>query len=136
MIVECGDVQATDVYRHLIQEAVVVSKKKLIMTTLHPKMSWEPIMIQQMCDSPLSAVTSIRMRKALNLLANVWLKPSLTDAQKGKAKQRAALANRPAHVQAQAALQMQLRVEGPAQIELVTVCQELMAKVCEVTKYL
>ena len=79
-------------------------------------------MTQQSIDSPLMAVSCIRFRRALNLPNNVWLKPARTYEQIAKAKQQALLATRPALEQAQAALQMQLRVEGLPEVEHVSVC--------------
>ena len=133
-VLDFGDVLGLEACRDLIQEIVLISKKRAIVTTYAPKLLWEPILTTQAKHSPLAAITSIRFRKMLRLPNNVWMKPALTADQVSKFRQQAALATKPTMEQERAALQMQLRIEGLPQVGHEAVCADIMSKVSEVTK--
>ena len=133
LIVEYGDVQALEPLAHLTQETVIVSKRKALITTLAPKELFEPVLTHHMQTSPLHSVSCIRFRKSLNLSNNVWMKPALTGLQVDKARQQAIAAKKAPKESAALALKARLCVEGLTHVEHVSVCQELMKKVNEVT---
>jgi len=132
-VVDFGDVIGLEPCRELTQEVVLVSRKRAIITTYAPKVSWEPILTAQAKLSPLCAIASIRFRKMLGLANLIWLKPALTADQVHKYKQQAALTSKSASEQERATLQMQLRVEGMPQVGHESICDGIMAKVNEVT---
>ena len=112
---------------------MIVSGRKALITTLAPKNLFEPLMTSQMQASPLTSVSCIRFRKALNLPNNIWLKPALTDMQVERARQQSLSAMKPPKERAESALKTRLKVEGLTQIEHGPVCQEIMQKVCQAT---
>jgi len=133
-MVEFGDVCILDEYQDLCQEILIVSGRKALVTTLHPREAWEPRITKSMLDSPLSAISSIRFRTALGMKNNTWLKPALTNTQLEAGKQRALLCKKTLDEQSRQARQVQLKVEGLPQVHHERVCMELMSKVCEVAK--
>ena len=131
LVIEYGDVQALEAFESLIQEAVIVSKRKALINTLAPKELFEPLLTLQMSQSPLTSVTCIRFRRALNLPNNIWLKPALTDLQMERARQQSIAANKPPKERAALALKTKLKIEGLTQVEHISVCREIMHKVCQ-----
>ena len=132
-VVDFGEVHALHECRDLIQEAVLVSRKRAIITTLFPKQMWEPIITQQMLTMPLGAISCIRFRKALNLPSSVWLKPMLTGDQIQTARQRCVLAKQTVAEQNARSLQAHLRIEGLPHIQHESICLELMQKIAEIS---
>ena len=131
LVVEYGDVQALETFESLIQEAVIVSGRKALITTLASKEMFEPLVTLQMQESPMSSVTCVRFRKVLDLPNNIWLKPALTELQVERARQQSFAAKKPPKQRAELALKTKLRVEGLTQVEHMSVCKELMQKVCQ-----
>ena len=129
-VIEFGEVCSLVAYMDLIQESVLVSRKKALITTMHPKNSFEPILTSQMRAEPLSAVSCIRFRKALDVPNSVWIKPALTDDQVAKARQQASIQKKTPKDKLSATLLTHLRIEGLPHVGHISVCQELMQKVC------
>ena len=133
IVVDFGDIHSLEECSYLFQEALIVSKRKAIVSTLAPKHVWEEVITGQASDNPTGAITCLRFRKALQLPSSIWLKPLLTHDSIQKAKQQAELSARPANVQDRMRLQAQLRVEGLPHVAHAQTCEELMQKVNEAT---
>ena len=133
-VVECGDVLCLLKCMNMIQEVVVVSKKRAVISTGFPKHMWEEAITQQNVESPMAAVSVIRFRKSLQLQSHVWLKPLLLQDAMQTARQRCNLASRASREQETASLHAQLRIEGLPHVEHESMCGALMDKVMQVTK--
>jgi hypothetical protein len=132
-LVEFGEVSTLDRYRDLCQEILVVSNKKAVITTIHPKEVWEPRLTSDMIAFPLSAISSIRFRNALGLQNNLWVKPAITNTQLEAGRQQALLCKKSVDEQSRQIKQVQLKVEGLPQVRHDQLCTELMDKVSEVS---
>ena len=134
LVVEFGDVSVIDsTCNKAIQEILVISNRKALMTTLQAKQVWEGLLTQQMESRPLDAITVIRMRQSLGLKNSVWVKPLMVEDQVRSKKKQGALARLPSDEQIQAALQAELRIEGMPNTSHMQACEELINKVTEVT---
>jgi hypothetical protein len=132
-VVKYCDIQGLEMIAGLIQECVLVSRRKAIITTLAPKNMFEPILTNGVHDAPLACIQCIRFRIALGLKNTIWVKPALTDVQINKAKQQASHQSKPDAERQSAELLTQLRVEGLPQAQHTVVCEELMGKISAVT---
>jgi len=129
-IVECGDMHVLYSCAWLMQECVVISSKKAIMTTLQPKHVWEDAVTKLAQESPSACISAIKFRKSLGLPGSVvWIKPLLLQDEMQKAKQQASLKNWNETEQERASLHTILRIEGMPLVQHEAVCDELIGKV-------
>jgi len=121
--------------KDLLQEAVLISKSRALITTLGPKHVWELRITSLMQAAPNVAISCIKFRKALGLRSPIWLKPILLEDQiRSTRQQQQHLLQIPVAERSKAALQTQLRVEGLPQIQHESICRELMQKISEVSQ--
>jgi len=133
-IVECGDISCMELFQDLCQEIVIISNRKVLVTSLYPKEVWEPRVTQCMVGSPLSAIGSIKFRSSLGLKNNLWLKPAVTDTQINADRQKVLIARKPAAEREKVSMQVQLKIEGLPHVRHEEVCNTLMGNIGEVTK--
>ena len=132
-VVDCGDINILSTCHWLMQETLVISKKRVLMTSLHPKHIWEQVVTQQAQENPSSAVTSIKFRKRLNMPTSiVWLKPLLLQEDLQRSRQLASVASRSKEEQARVNRHAFIRIEGLSHVEHDMLCVELMTKVTQV----
>ena len=130
LVVDCGDIQILHQCLWLMQEVIIISKRRAIMTTLQPKHVWEEVVTKQAADSPQEAITSIKFRDALKIADGAtWLKPLLPHDEVHRLRQQATLAKRPAAAATFASLSAQLRIEGLPHVGHELICDELIEKV-------
>ena len=130
-VVECGDIRSVVSCSAHWQEAVVISKKKVIISTLAPKAIWEDILTQMNQASPSEAIGCLRFRQSLGIKNTVWVKPLLLQSSIQINQQRASVARRGNGEQQKVFQQARLRVEGLPQVQHEVSCDMLMAKVSE-----
>ena len=133
VVVECGDVHILHETQHLWQEVLVVSRKKAIITTMHPKHILEEVATAQAQDSPTRSITCMRFRQSLQLPNNIWLKPAILPEHMQRARQQVALSTRSAQEQLTSSLQAHIKIEGLPQVEHMSICKALIQQISNVT---
>ena len=132
-VVDCGDINILSTCHWLLQEVLVISKRRVIMTSLHPKHTWEQVITQQAHETPSSAITSIKFRKRLGMPASlVWLKPLILQEDLQRSRQQAGIAMKSKDEQTRVSRHAHIRIEGLPHVEHDVVCVELMTKVAEI----
>ena len=133
-IIECGDVRVLYSCKWLMQECLIISSKKAIMSTLQPKHVWENVVTKLAQESPLTSISAIKFRKQLSLPTSVlWIKPLLLQDEMQKMKQQESLKSKSETIQNAAALHTTLRVEGMPHVQHESICEELVHQVSQIT---
>ena len=133
-VLDFGDANDLGRYSDLFQEVLLVSKRRAVFTTMHPKDMWEPILTEHMLEDPGKAVVSIKYRKVLDLPNSVWCKPLVIEQQVAKRKAQQHLASRIPSERPLISLSAHLRVTGLPHVCHDAICNELMLKVSETTQ--
>ena len=133
MVVEMGAPSAVEELHYLMDEVVLVSRRRAVMTTSRAAQDWVRCVTAQAGSDPTNAIEKIRYRSARNG-GRPWIQPSVLEGEVRAGRTRAAAAKAPPRQAREMTKRATISVQGLIASNPNRLLALIMDKVVQVTK--